>query len=404
MYKICVVSHELQYGKRLEDYWTAHGLSQIKVETVSDFEKIKEDSVYDLFLCEEEQTREQWNGKLVVTLVSDFNKEQAQNKLAKYQRPQDVYEKLLHLCEKREDTIQQMIALEKAVDGKEQILIYEKEPGATDSYAVGILENCPMEGLIPLHKKNQEEGKIKYYIHGKLTLREFLLSRGTDRQLLQILKDIFDVLIRIEDYMLDRNQLVLQMDYIYLHQLTGKPSLIYIPEVNKTKQSWIAGYQELMTQVSEIMKNHVAQEASYMIPLTGTKAEPVQIREPLQYNQRTEFFPDMQKTSIEHTVSFSEQKPRLFWKKNQKQIVIDRKIFKIGKEKKFVDLWISDNPAVSRNHADLVYQGNQMYLIDKESLNFTYINGKKIPANVKTLLHDKDCIRLANEEFIYLEA
>ena len=108
MYKICVVSHELQYGKRLEDYWTAHGLSQIKVETVSDFEKIKEDAVYDLFLCEEEQTREQWNGKLVVTLVSDFNKEQAQNKLAKYQRPQDVYEKLLHLCEKREDTIQQI--------------------------------------------------------------------------------------------------------------------------------------------------------------------------------------------------------------------------------------------------------------------------------------------------------
>ena len=95
--------------------------------------------------------------------------------------------------------------------------------------------------------------------------------------------------------------------------------------------------------------------------------------------------------------------PHLIRKKNQERIEIHGNIFKIGKDKKYVDYCISDNPAISKSHADIVKQGDAYFLIDHHSLNATILNGRKIPPKELMPLHIGDKITLANEQFDFCQ-
>lgn len=91
----------------------------------------------------------------------------------------------------------------------------------------------------------------------------------------------------------------------------------------------------------------------------------------------------------------------LLRKKNNEKIVINRPIFKLGKEKNYVDYCIDDNVAVSRNHAEIIIQNGEYYIRDNDSLNHTYINGTMIPVKENVVLYEEDVIFLANEAFIF---
>lgn len=85
--------------------------------------------------------------------------------------------------------------------------------------------------------------------------------------------------------------------------------------------------------------------------------------------------------------------------KTREQIVIDKQVFKIGKERIFVDYCIVDNPTVSRSHANIVMENDEYYIIDMNSKNHTYVNGRMIPSGTKTKLIHESRIKLSNEEF-----
>ncbi len=82
-------------------------------------------------------------------------------------------------------------------------------------------------------------------------------------------------------------------------------------------------------------------------------------------------------------------------------IYIDKPVYRLGKERSYVDYFVTNNIAVSRSHADIITRGNRYYIKDLNSKNHTYINSRKIPAQLETELHDGDVIRLGNEEFIF---
>lgn len=85
--------------------------------------------------------------------------------------------------------------------------------------------------------------------------------------------------------------------------------------------------------------------------------------------------------------------------KNQEQIPLNKPIFRIGKEKSYVDYFIGDNTAISRSHANIVEQNGEYFVIDTNSTNHTYINGQMIPSNTQTRIYPGTIIRFANEEF-----
>lgn len=91
--------------------------------------------------------------------------------------------------------------------------------------------------------------------------------------------------------------------------------------------------------------------------------------------------------------------PYLLRLKNNERIQLSKPVFRIGKERSYVDYFISDNTAVSRSHANILIKGTEFYIVDTNSTNHTYVNGKMLQSNVETKLEHGSKVRLANEEF-----
>ena len=91
--------------------------------------------------------------------------------------------------------------------------------------------------------------------------------------------------------------------------------------------------------------------------------------------------------------------PHLIRTKNNERINLNKPVFRIGKEKSYVDYFVSDNTAVSRSHANIISRDGQYFIVDTNSTNHTYVNGGMIQSNVETPLSHGAKIRLANEDF-----
>lgn len=91
--------------------------------------------------------------------------------------------------------------------------------------------------------------------------------------------------------------------------------------------------------------------------------------------------------------------PHLIRISNNEKISLNKPTFRIGRERSYVDYFISDNSAVSGIHADFEISEDRYYIIDINSTNHTYLNGEMIHSSIKVEIKHGDKIRLANEEF-----
>lgn len=94
-----------------------------------------------------------------------------------------------------------------------------------------------------------------------------------------------------------------------------------------------------------------------------------------------------------------EIKPYLIRSKNNEKIILDKPVFRIGKERSYVDYFIGDNSAISRSHANIVQRDGEYFVVDTNSTNHTYVNGGMLQSNVETKISHGTKIRLANEDF-----
>ncbi len=93
--------------------------------------------------------------------------------------------------------------------------------------------------------------------------------------------------------------------------------------------------------------------------------------------------------------------PRLVRLLTNETIIIDKPVFRIGKEQSYVDYFVANNSSVSRSHLDIISRGTNYFVIDLNSKNHTYINGKEIQAQNETQIFDGDEVKIANEEFVF---
>lgn len=98
------------------------------------------------------------------------------------------------------------------------------------------------------------------------------------------------------------------------------------------------------------------------------------------------------------TVKLAEELPKLVRCKTGEKREIDREVFLIGKESS-CEFSVADNKAVSRRHARIEKESEACYLVDLESTNHTYLDGRMLESNVPYALSDGALIRIADEEF-----
>lgn len=89
----------------------------------------------------------------------------------------------------------------------------------------------------------------------------------------------------------------------------------------------------------------------------------------------------------------------LLRRRTDEKIVIDKDVFKLGKDASCVDYCISDNPTISRNHADIIRKKDSFFVKDKGSLNRTFVDGKKLEPDKLVKIEPGSLVQLADEVF-----
>jgi hypothetical protein len=91
--------------------------------------------------------------------------------------------------------------------------------------------------------------------------------------------------------------------------------------------------------------------------------------------------------------------PYLIRKSSFDRTDINKPVFRIGKERSYVDYFVADNNAISRIHADIITKNNSFFVKDENSTNGTYVNGNRLSPKEEVQVFDGDIITFANEEF-----
>ena len=93
----------------------------------------------------------------------------------------------------------------------------------------------------------------------------------------------------------------------------------------------------------------------------------------------------------------------LLRKRTSEKIIINKDVFKLGKDAACVDYVVGDNPTISRNHADIIHNKGGYFVKDKGSLNHTFVDGKKLEAEKPVKLESGSLLQLADEVFEFIQ-
>ena len=114
---------------------------------------------------------------------------------------------------------------------KRNYLIVEPDAGVRPGYEARMLLNNAVDGLLRFHIKYMDERQSYYYdITSMQPLGRILQNRFIDRgEICQLLIQIHVALMRMEEYLLCEDGLLLEPDYIYVEPEGFKTGLCLVP-------------------------------------------------------------------------------------------------------------------------------------------------------------------------------
>lgn len=328
-------------------------------------------------------------------------------------------------------------------------------------YLRGFLRPC-------LTKKNQ----IEYTGPIGISLFERLKRPLTKREFLFIIEQIVVAVQKLQTNSLPLNNLLMNIQYAYINEVTKEVQFIYVPITNLSNGNIIEFIESIVYSVrpSDEKDTDYVQKFIYFFkalkPFNMTAVEEYIAKEDrsvvntikrqdlnksgFMTNKRQHYYEhydeinkeiiddektglldeektgllleDSEKTGLlnqddeptgvldsnenEGTALLLENRgnvtfPKLFRVLTDEKISINKPVFRLGKERSYVDYFVTNNVAVSRSHADIITRGNRYFVKDLNSKNHTYVNDKEIPVNFEVEICDGDKIKLGNEEFIF---
>ena len=114
---------------------------------------------------------------------------------------------------------------------KRNYLVVEPEPGTQPGYEARMLANNSIDGLLRFHIKYMDERQSYYYdITSMQPLSRLLQNRFIDRgEICQLLIELHVALVRMEEYLLSEDGLLLDPDYIYVKPEGFQTGLCLVP-------------------------------------------------------------------------------------------------------------------------------------------------------------------------------
>lgn len=253
---------------------------------------------------------------------------------------------------------------------------------------------------------------------------------------------IEQIVIMVEDVYnngLNVNSVRFNMDDVYINEMTKEMYFIYFPIVGGQESADIVGFIEniiyTMTPVINEDTNYISRFMYYVRSFHGFNGNAIEkyiSREEravvnvlknkavtMQQTMQQQIMQQVMQGSMDGTTVLSDDgisvqqiqqmQPvnyhfaSLTRQVTGEKIELGKPSFMLGKNPEKSDYAVADNTNISRVHAVITMRNGRYYVMDQNSTNGTFINGRKIKAGQETEILPGDCLMLANEEFIFNE-
>ena len=253
---------------------------------------------------------------------------------------------------------------------------------------------------------------------------------------------IEQIVIMVEDVYnngLNVNSIRFNMDDVYINEMTKEMYFIYFPIVGGQESADIVGFIEniiyTMTPVINEDTNYISRFMYYDRSFHGFNGNAIEkyiSREEravvnvlknkavtMQQTMQQQIMQQVMQGSMDGTTVLSDDgisvqqiqqmQPvnyhfaSLTRQVTGEKIELGKPSFVLGKNPEKSDYAVADNTNISRVHAVITMRNGRYYVMDQNSTNGTFINGRIIKAGQETEILPGDCLMLANEEFIFNE-
>lgn len=252
------------------------------------------------------------------------------------------------------------------------------------------------------------------------------------------------IVIMVEDVYnngLNVNSVRFNMDDVYINEMTKEMYFIYFPIVGGQESADIVGFIEniiyTMTPVINEDTNYISRFMYYVRSFHGfngnaiekyisreeravvnvLKNKAVTMQQTMQQQiMQQQIMQQVMQGSMDGTtvlsddsISIQQIQPvnyhfaSLTRQVTGEKIELGKPSFVLGKNPEKSDYAVADNTNISRVHAVITMRNGRYYVMDQNSTNGTFINGRIIKAGQETEILPGDCLMLANEEFIFNE-
>lgn len=92
-------------------------------------------------------------------------------------------------------------------------------------------------------------------------------------------------------------------------------------------------------------------------------------------------------------------RPYLIRLRNNERIPLEKELLSIGRSRELVDYAIPDNNFVGHYHCHILLRDGEIFIVDDNSKNHTYVNGAEIQSNTEIKLSHNMIFSVADEEF-----
>lgn len=253
---------------------------------------------------------------------------------------------------------------------------------------------------------------------------------------------IEQIVIMVEDVYnngLNVNSVRFNMDDVYINEMTKEMYFIYFPIVGGQESADIVGFIEniiyTMTPVINEDTNYISRFMYYVRSFHGFNGNAIEkyiSREEravvnvlknkavtMQQTMQQQIMQQVMQGSMDGTTVLSDDgisvqqiqqmQPvnyhfaSLTRQVTGEKIELGKPSFVLGKNPEKSDYAVAGNTNISRVHAVITTRNGRYYVMDQNSTNGTFINGRIIKAGQETEILPGDCLMLANEEFIFNE-
>lgn len=259
---------------------------------------------------------------------------------------------------------------------------------------------------------------------------------------------IEQIVIMVEDVYnngLNVNSVRFNMDDVYINEMTKEMYFIYFPIVGGQESADIVGFIEniiyTMTPVinedtnyisrfmyyvrsfhgfnGNAIEKYISREERAVVNVLKNKAVTMQQQIMQQQTMQQQIMQQVMQGSMDGTTVLSDDgisvqqiqqmQPvnyhfaSLTRQVTGEKIELGKPSFVLGKNPEKSDYAVADNTNISRVHAVITMRNGRYYVMDQNSTNGTFINGRIIKAGQETEILPGDCLMLANEEFIFNE-